>query len=91
MDRDLQRPYLHDEVELSYPWLPEAKARLNNWIASLVALYAKCITHGDTTTAQKQLKVFQREQVRLFLSLQASFLSCGATRWSGSETPSGDR
>jgi hypothetical protein len=52
-------------VESSYPWLPETKNRIGNWINLLTAFYAKCVTHGDATTAQKQLKIHQREQVSL--------------------------
>ena len=59
----LQAPYLHEKVEVTYPWLPDTKNRLNNCITTLVAAYAKCVTHGDLETAEKQLRVHQREHV----------------------------
>lgn len=63
---------MHEEVETSHPWLPESKTRLNNWANMLTAFYAKCVTHGDAATAQKQLKVHQREQVS---NLNQAFIS----------------
>ncbi|KAG8798842.1 low-affinity phosphate transporter, partial [Serendipita sp. 399] len=63
LESDLQRPYLQDKVEKAYPWLPETKAKLEGWITTLHNFYAKCVTHGDQVAAEKQLQLYQREQV----------------------------
>ncbi|OBZ72026.1 putative transporter C3B8.04c [Grifola frondosa] len=62
-DSNLQDRYLHDVVEQATPFVPEAKDRLNNSIALLLDLYAKCVTHGDHFEARRQLKLHQREHI----------------------------
>ncbi|KAG8819435.1 low-affinity phosphate transporter [Serendipita sp. 400] len=63
LDSELQGPYLHEKVQRAYPWLPPTKGKLDHWITTLVNLYAKCVTHGDHLAAEKQLELYQREQV----------------------------
>jgi phosphate transporter len=59
----LKDPYLHDVVEQAYPFLPDNRNKLKEAISHLVSLYAKCVTKGDVSTAHKQLRVHQREQI----------------------------
>jgi phosphate transporter len=55
--------YMHNVVEKAYPFLQSTQARVTDAISNLIALYAKCVTGGDTILAQKQLRLTQREQV----------------------------
>jgi hypothetical protein len=63
-DNDLKDRYMHETVEVAYPFVQETKSRLNDMIAQLVGHYATCVTQGDVPQAQKQLRLYQREQVR---------------------------
>ncbi|KIJ51071.1 hypothetical protein M422DRAFT_204101 [Sphaerobolus stellatus SS14] len=60
---DLRHTYMHDVVEPAYPFLQTTRGTLKENIARLVALYAKCITKGDFSQANKQLRVHQREHI----------------------------
>ncbi|KAI0636294.1 Sodium/sulfate symporter [Trametes polyzona] len=62
-DSNLQDRYLHDVVEQAAPFQQAAKDRLNSKISLLVELYARCVTHGDTVEARRQLKLHQREHI----------------------------
>ncbi|KZT06062.1 Sodium/sulfate symporter [Laetiporus sulphureus 93-53] len=62
-DSELQEHYLHDIVEQATPFTQASKDKLSGVIASLVQLYAKCVTHGDVPAAQRQLKLHQREHI----------------------------
>lgn len=59
----LKDRYVHDVVELAYPFTAQAKDKINERIARLTDLYAKCCTHGDIHIAKQQLKLHQREKV----------------------------
>ncbi|GBE90058.1 Uncharacterized transporter [Sparassis crispa] len=59
----LQDHYLHDVVEQASPFTQGSKDRLNATINRLLDLYAKCVTRGDHFTAQRQLKLHQREHI----------------------------
>jgi phosphate transporter len=54
---------MHDVVEQAAPFTIAAKDRLNHAIDTLVQLYARCVTRGDTGTAKRQLKMNQREHI----------------------------
>lgn len=54
---------MHDNVEAAYPFTSESKDLVAGWITRLTAAYAKCVTHGDFPTAQKHLRIHQREHV----------------------------
>ena len=62
-ESDLQDRYLHGVVEQAVPFQQTTKDRLNSKIALLVELYARCVTHGDTVEARRQLKLHQREHI----------------------------
>jgi len=54
---------LHDVVEAAVPFTQNSKDKLNGAINQLVALYAKCVTHGDPSAAHQQLKLHLRENI----------------------------
>ncbi|KAH9902404.1 Sodium/sulfate symporter [Cubamyces lactineus] len=62
-ESDLQDRYLHGVVEQAVPFQQATKDRLSSKIALLVELYARCVTHGDTVEARRQLKLHQREHI----------------------------
>ncbi|KAI0706485.1 Sodium/sulfate symporter [Earliella scabrosa] len=62
-DSNLQDRYLHDVVEQAPPFQQAAKDKMNNAVALLVNLYARCVTHGDEVEARRQLKLHQREHI----------------------------
>ncbi|KDQ19282.1 hypothetical protein BOTBODRAFT_434350 [Botryobasidium botryosum FD-172 SS1] len=63
IESQLKDRYLHGKVENAHPFTRATKKRINDTINNIVALYAKCITNDDITTAQKHLRIHQREQV----------------------------
>lgn len=90
----LKDTYLHDTVEKATPFTAETKDKLNRMITHVIALYAKCVTRGDTSAATKQLKIHQREQVRLLLAGRRNerlTRFCAAFRLFGNATPSGGK
>ncbi|KAG0705781.1 SPX domain-containing protein [Suillus ampliporus] len=60
---ELKERYMHDLVETSTPFTEESKAKVSDAIARLTDLYAKCVTNGDKSVAQQQLKLYQREHI----------------------------
>jgi phosphate transporter len=54
---------MHELVETATPFTQESKAKVSNAIARLTDLYAKCVTNGDKSAAQQQLKLYQREHI----------------------------
>ncbi|GJE85621.1 sodium/sulfate symporter [Phanerochaete sordida] len=62
-DSNLKDRYLHDVVEQAHPFTQATKDKLNHDIDTLVQLYARCVTHGDTSAAKRQLKMNQREHI----------------------------
>ncbi|KAG1789299.1 SPX domain-containing protein [Suillus plorans] len=60
---ELKDHYMHEVVETSAPFTEESKARMSDAIARLTELYTKCVTNGDKSTAQQQLKLYQREHI----------------------------
>lgn len=60
---ELKDCYMHEVVEASPPFTEESKARMSDAIARLTDLYAKCVTGGDKSAAQQQLKLHQREKI----------------------------
>lgn len=54
---------MHNVVDQAYPFRQVTREALQEAIARLVKLYAKCVTKGDETTAFKQLRVHQREHI----------------------------
>lgn len=63
MYSELKDRYMHEIVETSLPFTEESKARVSDAIARLTDLYAKCVTNGDKSAAQQQLKLYQREHI----------------------------
>ncbi|KAG1736298.1 SPX domain-containing protein [Suillus lakei] len=63
MYSELKDRYMHEVVETSTPFTEESKARVSDAIARLTDLYAKCVTNGDKSVAQQQLKLYQREHI----------------------------
>ncbi|KAH9948583.1 Sodium/sulfate symporter [Amylocystis lapponica] len=62
-DSELQDQYLHDVVEQAGPFTQASKDKLDGTIHVLLSLYTKCVTRGDFTAAQRQLKMHQREHI----------------------------
>ncbi|KAJ8592872.1 Sodium/sulfate symporter [Rhizopogon salebrosus TDB-379] len=60
---ELKDRYMHELVETATPFTQESKAKVSNAIARLTDLYAKCVTNGDKSAAQQQLKLYQREHI----------------------------
>lgn len=60
---ELKDRYMHEVVETSAPFTEESKARISDAISRLTELYTKCVTNGDKSTAQQQLKLHQREHI----------------------------
>ncbi|KAG1901144.1 uncharacterized protein F5891DRAFT_1030184 [Suillus fuscotomentosus] len=60
---ELKDRYMHEVVETSAPFTEESKARMSDAISRLTELYTKCVTNGDKSTAQQQLKLYQREHI----------------------------
>lgn len=54
---------MHDVVDHAVPFTQDSKGKLDDVIAQLVSLYAKCVTHGDTSAALSQLKLHLRENI----------------------------
>lgn len=54
---------MHEVVETATPFTQESKAKISNAIARLIEVYAKCVTSGDKSAAQQQLKLYQREHI----------------------------
>ena len=50
-------------VEQATPFTVAAKDRLNHTVDTLVQLYARCVTRGDTSAARRQLRMNQREHI----------------------------
>jgi len=59
----LKDRYMHEVVETATPFTQDSKAKISNAIAQLTDLYAKCVTNGDASAAQQQLKLYQREHI----------------------------
>lgn len=62
-DNSLKDKYMRERVDTEYPFEQETKARLDEIINQLVNHYATCVTRGNVSAAQKQLKLYQREQI----------------------------
>ncbi|KAG8930937.1 low-affinity phosphate transporter [Tulasnella sp. 418] len=60
---ELKDNYMHNSVEKHAPFLQESKDRLNQIIAQIIALYARCVTANDLSAAAKQLRIHQREHI----------------------------
>ncbi|KAG5641625.1 hypothetical protein DXG03_004577 [Asterophora parasitica] len=60
---ELKDRYIHEIVEKSYPFTPEAKDHLSGALQRLVDLYTRCVTRGDRHRALAQLKIHQRENI----------------------------
>lgn len=50
-------------MEHAPPFTTASKDKLNRHIDSLIELYARCVTRGDTSFAKRQLKMHQREHI----------------------------
>ena len=59
----LERTYLPSTIQSSPPFGQASRDSLSESITVLTDLYAKCITFGDATLAQTQLKAHLREQI----------------------------
>jgi phosphate transporter len=59
----LKDQYLHESVEVAYPFQQKSKDRLNTALRRLLDLYMKCVTRGDHALAKQQLKLYQRENI----------------------------
>ncbi|KAF8506140.1 SPX-domain-containing protein [Hysterangium stoloniferum] len=60
---ELKDTYLNDVVDQAYPFLLTTRETLKEAITHVVMLYAKCVTRGDVSIANKQLRVHQREHI----------------------------
>ncbi|KAF9219427.1 SPX-domain-containing protein [Gyrodon lividus] len=60
---ELKDRYMHEIIEDATPFLQSSKDKLGAAISQLVALYAKCVTGDDLSTALQQLKIHQREYI----------------------------
>lgn len=54
---------MHHTVEQALPFTQAKKDELNSIVNLLTDLYAKCVTHGDTPLAKRQLRLNQREHI----------------------------
>ncbi|KZT57927.1 Sodium/sulfate symporter [Calocera cornea HHB12733] len=62
-ENELKNDYLQTKVEVARPFQPTTKARVSEAINTLIGLYARCVTKGDSSVARRQLKLHQREHV----------------------------
>ncbi|EJD49604.1 Sodium/sulfate symporter [Auricularia subglabra TFB-10046 SS5] len=62
-EHDLKHRYLATAVDPARPFQQPTRDALAAALVRLVDLYAKCVTHGDVSAANKQLRVHQREHV----------------------------
>ncbi|KZV90857.1 Sodium/sulfate symporter [Exidia glandulosa HHB12029] len=62
-EHDLKLRYMQSFVDPAPPFQQSTRDELAQALVRLVDLYAKCVTHGDTSAANKQLRVHQREHV----------------------------
>ncbi|KAG6852644.1 hypothetical protein C0991_010241 [Blastosporella zonata] len=60
---ELKDRYMRQAVETTYPFTRDTKTQLDDGLQRLVALYTKCVTHGDKPLAAQQLKLHQRENI----------------------------
>ena len=54
---------MHDVLEPTPPFDADSRARLAHATSSLLTLYAKCVTHNDSSLARRQLKLHLREHI----------------------------
>jgi len=59
----LKDKYLHDVVEHAPPFTQASKDKIAAALHKLLHLYARCVTKGDVSAAQRQLKLHQREHI----------------------------
>jgi phosphate transporter len=59
----LQAHYLHDILEPTPPFDQASRTRIADAQSQLLQLYAKCVTYGDPTAAQRYLKLHLREHI----------------------------
>lgn len=59
----LKDRYLHEVVEHAPPFTQISKDRIAAALHKLLHLYAHCVTKGDVSAAQRQLKLHQREHI----------------------------
>lgn len=59
----LQKAYMEKVVRRAYPFKEETQNHLNEAIQSVIPLYSKVATRGDTNEALRQLKIQLREHV----------------------------
>ena len=79
---------MHNVVEKALPFTREAKDRVGNAISRTINMYSKCVTRGDQSAALRQLRVHQREHVRLFL-ISGDYILTLAHRLYGNAIPFG--
>lgn len=59
----LKDRYLHDVVEHAPPFTQASKDKIAAVLHKLLHFYAHCVTKGDVSAAQRQLKLHQREHI----------------------------
>ena len=59
----LKDKYLHEVVEHAPPFTQTSKDKIVAALHKLLHLYAHCVTKGDVSAAQRQLKLHQREHI----------------------------
>lgn len=59
----LKRRYIDQKVITSYPWKPDTKARLDEFMLEVSFLYARCAAGGDLELAKQQLRAQLREKI----------------------------
>ncbi|KZO91147.1 Sodium/sulfate symporter [Calocera viscosa TUFC12733] len=62
-EHELKNEYLRTKVEVAHPFQEGSKARVSEAINTLIGLYTRCVTKGDTSVARRQLKLHQREHI----------------------------
>jgi len=62
-ENELKNEYLRTKVEVARPFQAAVKSRVSDAINTLIGLYARCVTKGDTSLARRQLKLHQREHI----------------------------
>lgn len=60
---NLQKSYMSKVVSPAYAFRESTQARLDEALQSVIPIYAKIVTRGDTTDALRQLKIQLREHV----------------------------
>lgn len=59
----LKDKYLHEVVEHAPPFTQASKDKIAGALHKLLHFYARCVTKGDVSAAQRQLKLHQREHI----------------------------